>query len=84
MDPTKLVSQFSDFSVIFYIIYKNQQTALTVRVTLLRLGPWEELDVRNVALGAAGRRRLSNSCEAGAALDRGRGRGWLGDHLGPV
>jgi hypothetical protein len=70
--------------MIFYVIYKNQQTALTVGVTLLRLGPWEELDVRNVVLEAAGRRGLSNSGEAGAALDRGRGGGGSRDVLGLV
>jgi hypothetical protein len=58
MDPTKLVSQFSEFSVIFYTIYKNQQTALTIGVTLLRLKPWKDVDVRNVVPMAAGRRGL--------------------------
>jgi hypothetical protein len=41
--------------VIFYAIYKIQQTALTVGVTFLQLGPWKELKVRNVApMAAAG------------------------------
>jgi hypothetical protein len=75
VDPTKLVSHFSEFSVIFYAIYNFQQTALTVGVTFLQLGPWKDVEVCNVALGVAGRRGLRNSVEAGAALDRGRGGG---------
>jgi hypothetical protein len=84
MDPTKLVSHFSDFSVTFYVIYKNQQNCCTIGVTFLQIGPWKDLNVCNAVPMAAGRRGLSNSGEAGAALDRGRGGGWLGDHLGPV
>jgi hypothetical protein len=84
VDPTKLVSHFSEFSVIFYTIYKLQQFAYTIGVTFLQLGPWKELEARNVVLGAAGRRGLANSGEAGAARARGRGGGGLGDPLGPV
>jgi hypothetical protein len=47
---------FSDFYVIFYAIYKNQENGNTIGVTLLQEGPWKEFDVCNVALGAAGRR----------------------------
>jgi hypothetical protein len=74
-----MVSHFSEFSVIFYAIYNFQQTALTIGVTFLQLGPWKELNACNSVPMAAGRRGLSNSGEAGAALDRGRGGGWLGD-----
>jgi hypothetical protein len=84
MDTTKLVSQFSEFPVIFYVIYKIQQTALTVGVTFLQLGPWKELKVRNVAPMAAGRRGLANSDEAGGALARGRGGGGSRGYLGLV
>jgi hypothetical protein len=49
MDPTKLVSHFSEFSVIFYAVYKNQQFNLTIGVYLLRKGPWKDLHVCNVA-----------------------------------
>jgi hypothetical protein len=69
------VSHFSDFSVIFYAIYNFQQTALTVGVTFLQLGPWKDLSVRNVAPMAAGRHGLANSGEAGGVLARGRGGG---------
>jgi hypothetical protein len=71
----KIVSHFSEFSVIFYATYKIQQNCWTVGVTLLRLGLWEELEARNVVLGAVGRRGLANSGEAGGALARGRGGG---------
>jgi hypothetical protein len=34
MNPTKLVLYFSDFSVIFYAIYKNQEMAITIEVVV--------------------------------------------------
>jgi hypothetical protein len=46
--------------MIFYAIYKNQQICLTIWVTLLWLGPWEDLMFWNVALRAAGRRGCRN------------------------
>jgi hypothetical protein len=58
MDPTKLVSHFSKFSVIFYAIYKIQKFGYTIGVTFLQLGPWKDLKVRNVVPPAAGRRGL--------------------------
>jgi hypothetical protein len=70
--------------VIFYAIYKIQQICVTIGVTFLQIRPWKDLEVRNVAPRTAGRRGLANSGEAGAALDRGRGGGGLGDHLGPI
>jgi hypothetical protein len=36
LNPTKLVLNFSDFSVIFYAIYKNQEITLTIGVHLLQ------------------------------------------------
>jgi hypothetical protein len=60
MKLTKLVLNFSDFSVIFYAIYKKQEMANTIGVTLLQERPWKELCVRNVVLGAAGRRGWPN------------------------
>jgi hypothetical protein len=75
-----LVSHFSEFSVIFYAIYKNQQFGFTIGVTFLQKGPWKEWKVRNAVPPAVGRRGLADSGEAGAALDRGRGGGGLGDH----
>jgi hypothetical protein len=78
MDATKSVTHFSEFSVIFYAIYKNQQFGFTIGVYLLRKGPWKDWKGCNVVLGAARRRGLANSGEAGGAPDRGRGGGWLG------
>jgi hypothetical protein len=64
--------------VIFYAIYKNQQTASTIGVTFLQLGPWKELNACNVVPMAAGRRGLANSGELAAVL----GREGQGDGLG--
>jgi hypothetical protein len=69
-----LVSHFSEFSVIFYAIYKVQQFALTVGVTFLRIGPWKDFGLCNVALGLAGRRGLPKSGEAGGRGRAGAGR----------
>jgi hypothetical protein len=80
----KIGFTFSEFSVIFYAIYKIQQFSSTIGVTFLQLRPWKDLNVCNVVPMAAGWRGLANSGEAGAALDRGRGGGGLGDHLGPI
>jgi hypothetical protein len=84
MDPTKLVSHFSEFSVMFYEFYKKQGNCNTIGVTLLRIRPWKDWHVCNVVLGLAGRRGLPKSGEVGGALARGRGGGGLGDPLGPV
>jgi hypothetical protein len=35
-NPNKLVLHFSDFSVIFYVIYKNQEITFTIGVHLLQ------------------------------------------------
>jgi hypothetical protein len=51
MNPTKLGLHFSDFSKIFYKIYKNQPNALYyLRITLHR-GPWEVSDSHEYAPG---------------------------------
>jgi hypothetical protein len=59
INPKKLVLHFSDFSVIFYAIYKKQEINLTIGVHLLQRGPWKDFCVCNVAprgavAGAAG------------------------------
>jgi hypothetical protein len=79
-----LVSQFFDFSVIFYAIYKNQQNCLTIGVTFLQIRPWKDLEVCNVAPGAAGRRGLRNSGKAGGLGRAGAGRGGSRGVLGSV
>jgi hypothetical protein len=78
-DLTKLDSHFSEFSAIFYTIYKNQQFTLTIEVYLLRKGPWKETKSCNVTPMAVGRRGLANSGELACALARGRGGEGLGD-----
>jgi hypothetical protein len=79
-----LVSHFSEFSVIFYTIYKNQQFAYTIGVTFLQFGPWKDFGLCNWALGVAGRRGLPKPGEAGSALGRGMGGGRSRGHLGPI
>jgi hypothetical protein len=83
MDPTKLVSQFSEFSVIFYAIYKLQQFGFTFGVTFLQFGPWKETKTCNAAPMAAGRRGCRNSGEAGGLGRAGAGRGASRGVLGP-
>jgi hypothetical protein len=78
MNPTKLVLHFSDFSVIFYTIYKNQQTHFTILVALLQGGPWKDLCVCNVAPRCGGRCGWANSGELAVGLGRGR----MGEGLG--
>jgi hypothetical protein len=45
--------------VIFYTIYKNQESYFTIGVTLLQEGPWKELLRCNVAPGARWPARLA-------------------------
>jgi hypothetical protein len=75
MNPKKLVLHFPDFSVIFYAIYKNQQTHFTILVALLQGGPRKDLGFCNVAPGTAGRRGWAKSGELTAGIGRGRARG---------
>jgi hypothetical protein len=71
-NPTKYVLHFSDFPVIFYAIYKNQQTHFTILVALLQGGPRKDLCFCNVVLGAAGRRGEAKFRRAAAGLGLGR------------
>jgi hypothetical protein len=84
MDPTKLVSHFSEFSVIFYTIYNNQQFTLTIEVYLLRKGPWKEWNACNVIPPAVGRRGVLDSGELAAGPCRGRAGGGLGVSYGSI
>jgi hypothetical protein len=78
MNPTKLVLHFSDFSVIFYAIYKKQEINLTIGVHLLQRGPSKDFCVCNVAPRRGGRRGWAKSGELAAGLGRGR----MGEGLG--
>jgi hypothetical protein len=74
MNPKKLVSHFSEFFVIFYAIYKNQQKCCTIGVNFLQLRPWKDLKVCNVVpMAVAG--GWVNSGELAAGLGRGRAGG---------
>jgi hypothetical protein len=55
----KIVSHFSDLSVIFYAIYKNQPLTFTIGVALLQGGPRKENFLRNVVPGSGGRRGVA-------------------------
>jgi hypothetical protein len=50
-NPKKLVSNFSDFSTMFYAIYKKQGNHFTIGVTLLLGSPRKESFFCNVAPG---------------------------------
>jgi hypothetical protein len=75
MNPKKLVLRFSDFSVIFYTIYKKQGTHFTISVALLQQGPWKELWPCNVAPGRGWPARVGK-------IRRARQRTWPGKGWG--
>jgi hypothetical protein len=66
---------FSGFSLIFYAIYKNQQSYFTIGVTLLREGPRKDYCVCNMAPGARWPARL-------AKIPAARRGSWLGKGCG--
>jgi hypothetical protein len=53
-ESNKIGFAFSDFSTIFYAIYKKQQNHFTIGVTLLQGGPRKEVWLCNVAPGVPG------------------------------
>jgi hypothetical protein len=74
-EPNKIGFAFSDFSMILHAIYKIQPNGFTIGVHLLQQGPWKEISLCNVVLGAAGRRGEAKFRRAAAGLGRGRARG---------
>jgi hypothetical protein len=72
MNPTKLILHLSDFSVILYAIYKNQQTHFTILVALLQGGPRKEKFLCNVVPGDGGRRGLGKFRRCVAGVRPGR------------
>jgi hypothetical protein len=79
-----LVLHFSDFAVIFYAIYKNQENTFTIGVHLLQQGPWEDFEFRNVVHGRGGRCGLGKFRRCAAGFRPGRvGEGSRGSK-GPV
>jgi hypothetical protein len=84
MNPTKLASHFSDFSVIFYAIYKKQPNGFTIGVNLLQGGPRKDLGFCNVAPKRPGSGGPAKFRRAAAGL--GQGRAWEGPrgHWGAI
>jgi hypothetical protein len=72
MDTTKLVLHYSDFSVIFYAIYKKQPKQFYYLSYQLQGGPRKELQIRNVVPGRTGRRGEAKFRRAAAGLGQGR------------
>jgi hypothetical protein len=68
-----LVLHFSDFSVIFYAIYKKQPKHFYYLSYQLQGGPRKELQFRNVVPGRADRRGSPELSHSGGALGRGMG-----------
>jgi hypothetical protein len=63
-----LVLHFSDVSVIFYAIYKNQENCNTIGDTLLQKHPRKDTLLCNVTPGVAGRRGEAEFRRAAAGL----------------
>jgi hypothetical protein len=80
MIPTKLVSHFSDFFVIFYVIYKKQSRHFYYLSFQLQGGPQKELQFRNVLPRRTGRHGSPELSHSGGALGRGIGGGGRGGH----
>jgi hypothetical protein len=76
-NPTKLVLYFYDVSVIFYAIYKNQQTRFTILVALLQGGPRKDLGFCNVAPGCGWPARVGQ-------IPASRRRAWPGEGTGVI
>jgi hypothetical protein len=72
MNLTKLDLHFSDFSVIFYAIYKNQEITFTIGVHLLQQGPWKDFGFCNVVPGRGGRRGVAKFRRGSPGFGRGR------------
>jgi hypothetical protein len=72
MNPKKLLLHFSDFSVILYAIYKNQENCNTIGDILLQGGPRKETFLCNVAPGRG--QRWSDGDSGRGSPDFGRGR----------
>jgi hypothetical protein len=84
-NPTKLVLNFYDFSVIFYVIYKNRPNHFTIGVNLLQGGPRKDSLLCNVAPGrpaGAVEQNPASSLVLAAGEGRGKGLGLLGLGLG--
>jgi hypothetical protein len=68
-------NKISDFSVIFYAIYKKQQNHYTIGVALLQERPWEDFYFCNVA-------PVARAAVLFAGIGRARQRSWPGEDGG--
>jgi hypothetical protein len=84
MKPTKLGLNFSNFSMIFYAIYKKQPNALYYLSYQLQEGPRKEFLFCNVVPGTAGRRLGPKSGEVGAGVGGERWGKGSGPHRRPI
>jgi hypothetical protein len=82
MNLTQLVLHFSDFSVSFYAIYKNQPTLKYRFRTVLQQGPWKFLFSYRNALALRISPREQGGPRNAAPGVRGEGGGRLKAHLG--
>jgi hypothetical protein len=73
MKLTKLGLHFSDFSVIFYEIYKKQPKHFYYLSFQLQGGPQKELQFRNVVPGRTGRHGSPELSHSGGGFGRGVG-----------
>jgi hypothetical protein len=71
-NSTKLVLHFSDFSTIFYVIYKNKLIGFTIEVILLRGGPEKTRPFAMWPLAMAGGVGRPNSGDSGEGIGRER------------
>jgi hypothetical protein len=76
----QLALHFSDFSVIFYAIYKVQQICFNYLSYLLRIRPWKDFQIRNVTPGRTGRRGSPELSHSGGGFGRGMGGEGRGGH----
>jgi hypothetical protein len=80
MNPAKLILHFSEFSVIFYAIYKKQPKHFYYLSYQLQGGPRKELQFRNVVPGRTGRRGSPELRHSGEVFGRGMGGEGRGGH----
>jgi hypothetical protein len=80
-ESKKMVLRFSDFSTIFYAIYKKQESHFTIGVTLLQGGPQKESFSCNVVPGGGRPARLGQFRRGSSPAWPGKG--WGGSY-GPL
>jgi hypothetical protein len=79
-NPTKLALHLSDFSVIFYAIYKKQPKQFYYLSYQLQRGPRKDFQIRNVVPGRTGRRGSPELSHSGGGFGWGMGGEGRGGH----